>query len=201
VFGDAGVLDDCVIDHVWKRQMDRAWDRVGRALVRAGVTPNAVTLVSLGGVLAACAAYLWHQNGLWFGVSIGLFELLDNVDGAVARVGKSATKAGAFLDATTDRLKEIAIFAVVGQLSGALLPALLALSLGLSASYNLARGQAEGARFVGVLPPLFERLERIVIVCVGVGFGWTPPALWLLVVGNGITTLQRLWQGFGELER
>lgn len=197
-----------MIDHLFKAQMDRWWNRAASLFVRLGVTPNAVTLTSLCGVLLSSLALLWHRDLFWFAVSIGACELLDNLDGAIARVGNSATRAGAFLDATTDRVKEIAMFLAVAEVADAYLPSALALTGGLAASYNLARGQAEGARFRDVMPPLFERLERITILCVGAaaaaivtGRVGLLVTLWILAVGNHITALQRLLQGFFELRK
>lgn len=200
-----------MIDHVYKQQMDRLWNQVAKGFVRAGITPNAVTWTSLFAVLIASSAFVVHRSFFWLALTVGLAELLDNIDGAIARVGNSASKAGSFLDSTTDRIKEIAMFTVVGEVSGAYLPAMLALSGGMAASYNLAKGQAEGATLTMRFPPLVERLERITLLCVGAALTsylplfagrsaieWT---LWLLVVGNHFTALQRLHAGFTELRR
>jgi CDP-diacylglycerol--glycerol-3-phosphate 3-phosphatidyltransferase len=187
-----------VIDHVFKRQMDAFWDRIGAPLARAGVSPNAVTLTSVVLVCTSAAALVWHRSFFAFGVSLALFELLDNIDGAVARVAGKSSRAGAFLDATTDRFKEMAALTAVACVSGAYLPAMLALGGGMSVSYNVARAKAEGAQALRGLPPLFERLERVALLCTALILSpWVPSlwgqpflvvCLWILVQGYAALT-------------
>jgi phosphatidylglycerophosphate synthase len=80
--------------------------------LRLGLTPNGVTLVSvLLGLLAAGA----FATGSWPWLVVGavllqLSLVVDCVDGDVARYQRAFTPTGAWLDASTDRLKEFACY-------------------------------------------------------------------------------------------
>jgi len=80
--------------------------------LRLGLTPNGVTLVSvLLGLLAAGA----FATGSWPWLVVGAVLLqsslvVDCVDGDVARYRRAFTPTGAWLDASTDRLKEFACY-------------------------------------------------------------------------------------------
>jgi phosphatidylglycerophosphate synthase len=80
--------------------------------LRLGLTPNGVTLVSvLLGLLAAGA----FATGSWPWLVVGavllqLSLVVDCVDGDVARYRRAFTPTGAWLDASTDRLKEFACY-------------------------------------------------------------------------------------------
>ena len=96
-----------MLDTHARRFVEPVINRVARGLRWAGLTANAVTVMSmLFGVFAAyCVALGWSWSGivlLWFS------GLLDAADGALARmVGASAF--GAVLDITFDRIVEIAV--------------------------------------------------------------------------------------------
>ena len=53
-----------MIDGLFKRYIDPLWERAATPLVRAGATPNQVTLAGLLLVTAASAAFLWHESRL-----------------------------------------------------------------------------------------------------------------------------------------
>jgi len=177
-----------VIDSLFKQQMDRFWDRTGHTAAALGLTPNGVT--TLGFVLSGANALLfllWHQSFWIFGLSIALIELLDNVDGAVARVTGASTRFGAFFDAWTDRYKDLFLLLPIAEVTGWWAVVLLAVTGGLLTSYGSARAaQATGeldadARAIADhgWPDLFERLERIATLCVGLVFTDLVPAAWL----------------------
>ncbi|WP_283138510.1 CDP-alcohol phosphatidyltransferase family protein [Rhizohabitans arisaemae] len=86
-----------------------SWSRhLVRFCARLGLTPNAVTGISVG--FAALAA-LWFAEGTRTGLVVGAFLLyfsfvLDCVDGQLARYTRRFSPLGAWLDATFDRVKE-----------------------------------------------------------------------------------------------
>ena len=169
-----------MIDELYKDRMDGGWDRVGRWVARTGLTPNAVTWLGLWLCGANALAFVFHQNFWLFGLLVGLIELLDNVDGAVARVTGKSTRRGAYLDATTDRYKDFFILLAIAQVTGYWLPAMLAVSGSLITSYAAARASMLGAhgKTSKGLPDLFERLERTATLCVGlVAAPFCPPLL------------------------
>src|SRR5258706_2804545 len=91
----------------------RTWDSAAlapllRLLVRLGVTPNRLTLVSF--VLVLLAAILLAR-GKWVPGGLVLLAggILDGLDGELARALKSASALGAFLDSITDHLGDMAV--------------------------------------------------------------------------------------------
>jgi phosphatidylglycerophosphate synthase len=84
-----------------------------RVALRLGWSPNAVTLVSFAvGLLAAA----FFAVGSWWALLVGAILLqaslvIDCVDGEVARATRRFTALGAWLDASTDRVKEFLAYA------------------------------------------------------------------------------------------
>ncbi len=202
-----------MIDELYKDRMDVGWDRVGRWVARTGITPNGVTWLGLILCTTNALAFVAHGNLLIFGLLVGAIELLDNVDGAVARVTGLSSRRGAYLDATTDRYKDSLILIAVAMVTDLWLPAVLALSGSLITSYAAARASMLGAHGHNSkgLPDLFERLERTATLCLGlVAAPFCPPIFghalmaWVLsfiAVMTHLTGIQRMARRLGELDR
>ena len=168
---------------------------VERLCLRAGISPDAITIVST--LVTAMAAVLlgfgWLSVGGWvylFGAS------LDFIDGRVARATGRTSRAGAFLDSSLDRVGELLIFsglAVNFRASPVLFAALAAAGTSLLVSYARARGEALGAGDVAKVGGM-QRPERIVVS--GVACALSPLALaaWgagadRALVGSALATL------------
>lgn len=168
-----------------RRPMEMAYwalQPVGRACVRAGLTANAVTLVSLllaagaGGALA-----LGH-----FGVAAllaAVASLGDALDGLVARMGRTVSGAGEVLDAAADRYSEgfflggLAIF-----YRGSVPPLLLVLGAWMgSYMVSYASAKAEGSHVV-VPRGAMRRPERAVYL--GAGAALVPIVAAVLPAGS-----------------
>ena len=157
-------------------RLEASLGAVGRAFAKVEGSPTAWTSLGLVIALLAAAAYATgrYHGELLGGVLVLVGGWFDIVDGAVAKVTNRASKRGAFLDSTLDRVAEVALF--TGILLGGYAPAaavLLALSLSLLVSYTRAKGDALGVRLAGV--GIGERSERLLIVAVSslVGLlGW-----------------------------
>ncbi len=186
-----------------RASISRALEPLGERLSRAGVTPNAVTVVGTTGTVAA--ALIFFPRGWWFtgALLIWGFVMLDMVDGAVARAGGTSSPFGGVLDSTGDRIADAAIFGSLAwyfarhDQPALLLAALLCLVLGSLTSYIRARAEAVGMNAtVGIA----ERAERLIIVLVGTGLAGEhlrvpyiqAASLWLLVGASTITVGQRL---------
>ena len=168
---------------------------IARSLVKAGISPNTVTVV---GTLGACvAALILIPTGHLFAAAIiiGLLTAVDMVDGTMARIRGGGTTFGATLDASCDRITDGAVFAaivwwIVSAQQGErhqLIAALIVLVTSQVISYVKARAEAGGLDIVG---GLVERPERLIIGLVGLGLeGLGVPhvlsiALWILAIGS-----------------
>ncbi|GAB2752839.1 CDP-alcohol phosphatidyltransferase family protein [Salinifilum aidingensis] len=175
---------------------------LGTALVRSGITPNAVT--ATGAIAASAAALGLFPRGHFVAgtIVVAVFLLFDLVDGAMARAGGVASAFGAVLDATCDRIVDGVLFgslvwwALVHDGSpdrGAGL--LLCLVLAQVISYVKARAEASGLSADGGLA---ERAERFLVILVGTGLhGFGVPvvldvAIWGLAALSAWTVAQRL---------
>jgi CDP-diacylglycerol--glycerol-3-phosphate 3-phosphatidyltransferase len=181
----------------------RLTEPVVRVLARTPVTPNALTwsgfILALG---AAALVITGHLFAAGFVVLIaGVFDILD---GALARHIEQATRFGAVLDATLDRLSEavlllaiLALYAAQQSLAGILLVGVALLGSQL-VSYIRARAEAQGLECrVGI----FTRAERVVVLALGLLLSHLASALIIalaiIVVFSFVTVSQRLiyvWQ-------
>lgn len=178
---------------------------VARALLRVGLTADAVTIAGTAGSVAA-ALTLFPVGHLFPGaLLVWFFVHFDMIDGAMARQSGGGSAFGAVLDATCDRVSDGAVFcglawwAAFGLHNAALVAAtLVCLVTSQVISYIKARAEASGLRGDG---GYIERPERLIIVLVGAGLSglpwypmpWLlPSAMWLLAVASVITCAQRL---------
>jgi CDP-diacylglycerol--glycerol-3-phosphate 3-phosphatidyltransferase len=187
---------------VTKAGLSRVLDPVARALLRAGISPDTVTLIGTVGVIAASVGLAARGHLLIATFVITACALTDLVDGAMARARGTSSKFGALLDSTMDRVADGAVFgslaywlAVTGQRAN-LVATLICLVTGQIVSYVKARAEGLGlSANVGIA----ERFERLVIIGLG-GIGWgigipysLEIALWLLAVLSTVTVVQRVW--------
>ncbi|MEX2081611.1 MAG: CDP-alcohol phosphatidyltransferase family protein [Dehalococcoidia bacterium] len=170
-------------------------DPAGRAVARAGVTPNMVSLLGFAGNLAA-AWLVTRDELLWAGIVYGVFSALDLVDGAVARATGRATPFGAVLDAVLDRASEMVVLAAMAWYFGARGEmvqagvAYAALFGSVAVSYIRARAEMAG---VAMREGLFRRQERVVVLTVGLLLNGLTVVAWVLAVLTNLTALQRSW--------
>jgi CDP-diacylglycerol--glycerol-3-phosphate 3-phosphatidyltransferase len=170
-----------------RRLMAYVVDPVADALLRRGVSPDAVTVLGTVGVVVA-ALTLYPLGYLFVGtLVITLFVLSDLLDGTMARRSGRTSSWGAFLDSTLDRFGDGAIFvALVLYLAGrgedpvGAVLALACLVLGSIVPYTRARAEGLGMRAdVGIA----ERADRLVVVLTTTAFvGLGLPAAVLTVV-------------------
>jgi CDP-diacylglycerol---glycerol-3-phosphate 3-phosphatidyltransferase len=178
-----------------------AFDPMGRALTRAGVSPDAVTVLGAAGVVAGSVVFAARGQLVAATIVVTLSCLLDVLDGAMARARGSTTRFGALLDSAMDRVADGAIFgalvwwqATTGQRLIAVVT-LVCLVGGQIVSYVKAR--AEGLGFTADVG-IAERMERLILVGIGglsTGFGITwflDAILWLLAGLTVVTVVQRL---------
>ncbi|HNM86579.1 MAG TPA: CDP-alcohol phosphatidyltransferase family protein [Mycobacterium sp.] len=178
---------------------------VARVALRAGLTPDAITIVGTAGTVLGALA-LFPIGRLFAGfLVIWFFVLADMLDGAMARERGYGTSFGAVLDATCDRIADGAIFcgllwwAAFGLHDAPLVVAtMICLVTSQVISYIKARAEANGLRGDG---GLIERPERLILVLAGAGLSdlphfplpWLlPVAMWVLAALSLLTVAQRL---------
>jgi CDP-diacylglycerol---glycerol-3-phosphate 3-phosphatidyltransferase len=185
----------------FKRVVRGAFDPLGKALARLGVSANAVTVAGTAGVMIGAFGFAARGRLVVATVVVTLCALLDVLDGAMARARGRTSRFGGLLDSVMDRVADGSIFAALtwwlltsGQRASAL-AALICLVGGQVVSYVRARAEGLGLRGdVGIA----ERLERLIIIGVGAllwgsGLRWAlPVALWLLAGLSVITIGQRI---------
>lgn len=173
---------------------------IGRVLAGLGVSPTFMTLFGLG--VAVIGAVLIGIGMLITGALVALAgAALDGLDGSVARASDRVSARGAFLDATVDRLGEIAVLAglAVSQRTHARILLLSLLALGGSLLIPYMRSKAESLGLDGK-GGLMGRAERVILVTLGMVTGWIEPMLWAFVVTAWFTVGQRFWSTYAKIE-
>ena len=171
-----------------------------RALVALGLSASAVTIISsIGSILVS--AFLISQGRFVLAFLLTMPLLAgDLLDGAIARMTGTTGPWGSFLDSTTDRITDGAMFAAfvwwAARENDALaVAAFVALIAGFVTSYARAKAESIGVQCnIGIA----ERAERVLGVMgaallQGLGVPYVLPAMiWLLAVLSSITVWQRM---------
>lgn len=168
------------------------FEPIALALGRAGLSPDALTLIGFG-ITVVGALALAAQAWLLGGVIVFLGGVFDMFDGTLARATGRVSRFGAFMDSVFDRAGEVAVY--VGLVAGLHAsgwvdaPIYAAAAMGGAFMVSYARARAEGLGFgtgrglaaVGIMP----REVRLVILTMG------------LVIGGLLGTEVRLGAGAG----
>ena len=155
-----------MIDGLIKSKIDPMWEAMSTPLVRAKWTPNQVTFAGLVLIILVSAAYLWHGNPWVYGLTLAVAFAFDALDGAVARRRDMRSKAGGYFDAMVDRYQELAVLGALAWMHDLWALALLAFSGSVITSYAKARTAIEIPICNEDWPDFFERLERVIFLCV-----------------------------------
>jgi len=139
---------------------------IGKSLGRSGITPNALTTVSLIVAFGAGTAYALRSPilGALGLLSSGVFDMLD---GAVARATKSISRFGAVYDHVLDRYAEFFALAGIGLGGFSDWVWILYCLFGMvMASFTRAKAESVGGLkrcTVGIA----ERQEKLIILLIG----------------------------------
>jgi phosphatidylglycerophosphate synthase len=180
VTSEEGVYDGFVSRHL-NRRLSRP---MARALKRTPVTPNQVSVVSLGVAALAFVAFAYGYN-IVGGVLTQASSIVDGVDGDLARAKGMASPFGGFLDAVLDRYADalivmgLAMWTASTQVGNlAWLFGFWAVTGSLVISYTRARvPDAPRSVFDSGITSLASRDVRLLLIAVGA------------VVGQGLVTL------------
>jgi CDP-diacylglycerol--glycerol-3-phosphate 3-phosphatidyltransferase len=181
--------------------VSRVVEPVAARLLRAGVSPDAVTLTGTLGAVVGALAFFPRGAFVVGSAVVTLSVLTDLLDGTMARQRGTSSRFGAWLDSTCDRVADAAIFSglvlwFTGDGDDAVLAAvaLFCLVAGSLVSYAKARAEGLGLRCdVG----LAERAERLILVLLGTalaGLGLDlalAVLLWVLAAASAVTVVQR----------
>lgn len=161
----------------------------------AFVTVFGVLITITGSILIGVS---WLRTGAIVAL-VG--SAIDGLDGAVARASNRVSARGAFLDASLDRVGEIALLAglAVSQRGDAriLLLTILALGGALLTPYIRAKAESVGLEGKG---GIMGRAERVILVTLGILVGQIEPMLWLFVVATWFTVGQRFWSTYSRID-
>jgi len=172
---------------------------VAKALSKTGVTPNTLTVAGFL-VSIAAAVLVAKEYFLAGGVVVLLAGAFDLLDGPLARATAKATRFGAFLDSTLDRLSEAAVIAGIlayYAYHGCTWESMLAYATftgSVMVSYLRARAEGLGVKCeVGI----FTRAERVIVMSIGLMIGqWIdmaiPVMLGIITALAFVTVIQRL---------
>jgi CDP-diacylglycerol--glycerol-3-phosphate 3-phosphatidyltransferase len=185
------------------------WSPVADLFLKWGITPNQVTVVGTIGVSAG-ALWFFPRGQFFVGVLvITAFVFSDIMDGYMARKLGKASKWGAFLDSTLDRVGDAAVFggimlyyttsdakADIGDPKLYLYLSLACLVLGNLTSYARARAESLGMTAKGGIAERSDRLVSILVMTGLAGLFGLPflreITLWVLAVASLITVFQRM---------
>ncbi|MCQ3804793.1 MAG: CDP-alcohol phosphatidyltransferase family protein [bacterium] len=175
-------------------------DPIGRFLNRCGISPAGLTLFGLGVTIGG--AVIISLEYLVVGSLIALAgSAIDGLDGTLARAADRVTKRGAFLDASVDRLGEVACFSGLAVARAGeprvLMLIVLSVSGALMIPYLRARAEAEGLKGTG---GFIGRAERVILFALGLLTGWVEPMLWAMTVLCWVSALHRFSVAYRELK-
>ncbi|MFQ5340310.1 MAG: CDP-alcohol phosphatidyltransferase family protein [Anaerolineae bacterium] len=169
---------------------------IGGIVARTGLTPNVLTWLGLA--LNVFTAWVLSRGAFTAGgVLVLLAGAFDALDGSVARATGRVSTFGAFLDSTLDRLSEAILYFglltfFVSRPGHQQEIALTYLAIVGSLMVSYTRARAEGLGYeckVG----LFTRLERVLVLALGLLLAQLRIALWILVAGSFLTAFHRMW--------
>jgi CDP-diacylglycerol--glycerol-3-phosphate 3-phosphatidyltransferase len=181
--------------------------RLARLLAALPVTPNMVTVAGMA-VTFGAAVLVGFGLLRWAALVLAFAGTFDILDGALARATNRSYPYGAFLDSTTDRYSEGAVYMGIAayflwQKPGfpwsrwAILACVAALAGSFLVSYVRARAQSLGYRCdIG----LFARPERVVLTVAGLLIN-DATVLAVLVIALAVVTNFTALQRINEVWR
>ncbi len=183
-----------MLDGRFRRGVDHCVRPFGAALVRTGISPDAITAVGL--LLSLPTAWAVATGHLLLGLALLVLSAVpDLLDGALAKAAGRTTVRGAFFDSVSDRVSDTLVLGGVAWYLQArygghafALP-LAVLGASLLISYERAKAESLGFDAKG---GLMERAERIVMLCAGLAFSSVlVPLLWAMLAATLLTAAQR----------
>jgi len=163
---------------------------IAKELAKFNVNPNSITIVST--VIGIASGFVIAMGKVVEGVIlIFISQILDCVDGDLARSTNRVTRVGAYLDRVFDRFVDSAIVIGIVALNPLelWLPGFLAIVGSFGVSITRVMAEAEGATCkVGI----GGRDTRLAIIMIGLILGYLSEVLWVVAILGFITTVHRI---------
>ncbi len=190
----------------WSRTWaPRLFSPLSQLLARLGVTPNALTAAGL--FLAVVAGLCIALDRLLLSAAaLALSGLFDALDGELARRCGQNSRLGPFIDSLADHYGDFALYLGLAwrALAGhdpaghdlaandqlAVLLVFAAMFGSLVGSHARSRAGMIGIDLKNV--GFFTRMERTLVLLLGLLTGWVTPALFVLAIGNNVSALHRV---------
>ena len=181
-----------MLDTRWRAGVERGLRPAGARLRQVGISADQITLLGLAASVA-CGLVIASGRLGWGAFFLVLAGMTDVLDGAVAKSGGTAGPRGAFFDSVCDRVSDGVVLGGAAWYYAGRQPHLAVLAFAVAlfsllVSYERARAESLGFNGKG---GLMERAERMVVLGVGLTFGYLTAALWVLLVLTGVTVVQR----------
>jgi archaetidylinositol phosphate synthase len=193
----------------FRKRLQPILEKIGLLFSSTGLSPNTFSLI--GFVITIISAIIFGINTLKLDPTINFSAIgsllllaggfFDVVDGSVAKITKTTSRKGAFIDSTLDKISETIIFLgiAIGELANPIL-CLVAVSSSLLVSYTRSRAETLGIDLSGV--GFGERAERILILAVMglLPFSQSLEYVVIIVIGISIiTVIQRIYKTLKNL--
>ncbi|RLG78195.1 MAG: CDP-alcohol phosphatidyltransferase family protein [Thermoprotei archaeon] len=177
-----------------RKRISPASERLGKALGRAGISPDLLTALGICVAIAVpvAAYFLGWVAALLLMIAASVLDLLD---GAVARATGRTSRRGAFLDSVGDRVSDGAFIIALYVLGLPGVPALTLILTSFLISYMRAKGESLSLRMEGV--GIMERGDRIIFVAalmIILGLGYLDIGTYLsylMILLNIVTIIHR----------
>jgi CDP-diacylglycerol--glycerol-3-phosphate 3-phosphatidyltransferase len=163
--------------------------------LRAGLTPNLITLLGLLGNIGA-ALFISKGEFIIGGIIASVAGTFDAIDGTMARLSGELSKFGCLFDSLIDRYSEMTLllgilvhFSSINNHTGIIL-VYLALCGSFLVSYIRARAEGLG---VEVKKGILTRVERLLILVISLLFKQPLMGVLIIALLANFTALQRLW--------
>lgn len=185
--------------------MKGVFEPIALALGRAGLTPDALTLIGFA-ITVAGAALVGLQHWTLGGIIVLFGGVFDMFDGTLARATGRVSRFGAFVDSVFDRAGEAIVY--LGIIVGSAIdehtrvPILATAAMGSAFMVSYVRARSEGLGFttgsgmaaIGLMP----REVRLVILSIGLILADSPnikaleATLAIITIGATLTVIQRI---------
>jgi archaetidylinositol phosphate synthase len=193
----------------FRKRLQPILEKIGLLFSSTGLSPNTFSLI--GFVITIISAIIFGINTLKLDPTINFSAIgsllllaggfFDVVDGSVAKITKTTSRKGAFIDSTLDKISETIIFLgiAIGELANPIL-CLVAVSSSLLVSYTRSRAETLGLDLSGV--GFGERAERLLILAIMGLFPFSHSLEYgviIVIVISIITVIQRVHKSLKKL--